>query len=85
MSRHPEKPCSHMTTLLSTLADGTLTGLARWYAENHSRRCPGCQNALGSLKTVRERVRALGVPQAETLQLPHERWAKIEAAWDAIE
>jgi hypothetical protein len=80
-----QSPCSHMKTLLSALADDSLTGLARWYAENHARSCPGCSSALGNLKVLRERVRALGVPSPESLRLPAERWDAIEAAWDELE
>lgn len=78
-------PCPHMKTLLSALADSSLTGLARWYAENHARSCPGCSRALGDLKVLRERVRALGVPSTESLKMPVERWEAIEAAWDELE
>lgn len=80
-----ERPCPHMKTLLSALADGSLTGLARWYAEHHAQRCPGCGSSLVNLKTVRERIRTLGVPDGDTLQLSEDRWAAIEAAWDAQE
>ena len=80
-----ERPCPHMKTLLSALADGSLTGIARWYTEHHAQRCPGCGSSLGNLKTVRERIRTLGVPDGDTLQLSEDRWAAIEAAWDEQE
>ena len=79
------KPCPHMKTLLSALADGSLTGLAHWYAAHHAQRCPGCSQALSDLQTVRERIRALGVPQSEALQLSEERWKGLEAAWDQVD
>lgn len=82
MKHNSEKPCPHMKNLLSALADGSLTGLARWYAENHTSRCPGCSNALSGLSMVRERIRALGVPSGEVLQLSSEHWASIETAWE---
>jgi hypothetical protein len=34
---------------------------------------------------VRERVRALGVPSSEALQLSQERWDSIEAAWVEVD
>ena len=79
------RPCPHMKTLLSALADGSLTGLARWYAENHARRCPGCGSALGGLRTIRERIRTLGVPTGESLRLSGEHWEAIEAAWEQVD
>jgi hypothetical protein len=80
------KPCPHMKTLLSALADGSLSGLARWYAENHAQRCPGCGSALTDLKTIRERLRTLGVPPVEgSLGLSEEHWSKLEAAWDKLD
>lgn len=75
------RPCPHMKTLLSALADDSLTGIARWFARNHTRGCPRCAQTLASIKTLRERVRTLGVPERETLRLPEDRWATIEAAW----
>jgi hypothetical protein len=79
------KPCPHMTTLLSALADDSLQGIARWYAQNHAQRCPGCGNALSDLRTLRERIRILGVPSGETLQLSPEHWERLEAAWEEVE
>jgi hypothetical protein len=79
------KPCPHMKTLLSAMADGSLSGLARWYAENHARRCPGCGRALGDLQTLRERIRTLGLPSEGALQLSEERWGRIEAAWEEVD
>lgn len=78
-------PCPHMKTLLSALSDGSLTGLARWYAENHARRCPGCSSALSGLQTIRERIHTLGVSTGEPLCLSDERWNKIEVAWEQVE
>ena len=82
MSTDSLKPCSHMKTLLSALADGSLTGLARWFTENHAKGCPGCGHTLANLQTLRERVRTLGVPEGAELRLPEDRWAQIEAAWE---
>jgi hypothetical protein len=79
------KPCPHMKTLLSALADGSLVGLARWYAENHAQRCPGCGSALMDLKTIRERIRTLGVPDRDSLSLSEERWGRLQAAWEELD
>lgn len=77
------RPCPHMKTLLSALADGTLSGIARWYAENHAVRCPRCGEALASLRVLRDRLRTLGVPGGDTLSA--ERVATLEAALDRID
>lgn len=81
----PLRPCPHMKTLLSALADNSLTGIARWYAQNHAQHCPGCAQALSDLTTLRSRIRALGVPSGEALSLSEERWVQLEAAWEEIE
>lgn len=79
------KPCPHMKTLLSALIDGSLTGVARWYTQNHAKRCPGCSSALGDLETVRDRIRTLGVPSGESLRLSGEHWSRLEAAWEEVD
>lgn len=79
----PARPCPHMKTLLSMLADGTLTGIARWYAENHAGRCPRCGEALASLRVLRDRLLALGIPETRTLTA--ERFASLQAALDRID
>lgn len=79
------KPCPHMKVLLSALADGSLDGIARWYAEKHASQCPRCGESLASLKVLRERIRTLGVPESEPLHLPDERWQQLEAAWERVD
>lgn len=91
------KPCPHMTTLISALSDGSLRGLARWYAEQHARGCPRCAAALDALRQQRQRLRALGMPApteadtATTAPSPHalalspERRAALEAAWAGLD
>lgn len=78
-----------MKTLLSALADGTLTGIARWYATNHARNCPGCGAALASLQTLRDRLRTLGVPaevnNEPPLTLTPERRARLNALLDTVD
>jgi len=84
------RPCPQMKGLLSSLSDGTLGGIARWYAENHVKGCPHCSATLSSLRTLRDRLRALGVPalpeeatefeKPVTDLLPAERRLALEAA-----
>lgn len=82
------RPCRHMRVLVSGLADGTLRGLARWFAAGHVSRCPRCEAALRVLKRLRERLLRLGSrsaeqephPAAPQETLPPERWAALEAA-----
>lgn len=81
MSNPSLQPCTHMKTLLSALADGSLTGIAHWFALNHAKGCPGCAHTLANLQVLRERIRTLGVPVPTSIRLPEDRWAKIEAAW----
>lgn len=84
------KPCPQMKGLLSALADGTLTGIPRWYAEHHVKGCPHCTKTLASLHVLRDRVRALGVPVLEesageaaasrVTAIPAERRVSLESA-----
>jgi anti-sigma factor RsiW len=78
-------PCVQMRTLLSQMADGTLRGLLRRYAEAHISRCTHCQSALRGLNRLRERLKSLGAsPAAATVSVPSltvERRATVEAAW----
>ncbi len=58
----PPKPCWFMRGLLSSLSEDSLTGISRWYAENHTKGCPHCSATLVSLRIVRSRLRTLGIP-----------------------
>ncbi len=54
-------PCTPMRTLLSRLADGTLSsGPAHWVVTRHIENCPGCAEALAALQMLSHRLRALG-------------------------
>ena len=80
------KPCPHMKTLLSRLADNTLRGLARWYAAQHVKGCPGCAAGLAALRALRDRLRALaarhgGGAAADATGLTAERRAAVLRAW----
>jgi hypothetical protein len=85
---HPGvKPCSHMKLLLSSLADGTLTGMVRWFAEQHARGCEHCGQTLENLLILRSRLRAINsFPKKEdSLALTAERRAALEATWKEMD
>jgi anti-sigma factor RsiW len=74
------KPCPHMRHWVSALADGALTGFARWYTERHIASCPQCRKGMAAIVAVRDRLRALS--PGPTPSLSEERWGAIEAAWE---
>lgn len=74
-----------MKTLLSGLADGTLSGLARRYAEWHVGGCPGCAAGLRALRALRTRLHALSARPLDTTSLPDERRAAVQKAWAEAE
>jgi hypothetical protein len=73
-----------MKVLLSALADGTLAGVVRWYAEKHTRDCPGCAQTLDALHDLRGRLHALNAPD-DGNALSAERRRSLEAAFDTID
>lgn len=75
------KPCLHMRYLVSALADGALSGVAKWYTAQHIASCPQCQKGLATIKALRDRLRAIHEEDGEYVQLSSERWAALEAAW----
>ena len=78
------KPCWHMQTLVSAWVDGRLSGLARWYTEQHVKSCPQCQASVPFLQTLHFRLSELSqAPAAEKLSDP--RWQAVEAAWTHAE
>ncbi len=59
-SEVPEiKPCRHMEQWVNSLADGSLTGFARWYTQLHIHGCSHCYAALEALQTLQVRLKAL--------------------------
>ncbi len=74
------KPCWHMRTLVSSLADNQLGGLLRWFTRQHVTGCPQCQTGLATIESVRARLREL--EQTPAASLPPARWEKVEAAWE---
>ena len=78
------KPCRHMHTLVSAWVDGKLSGIARWYTEQHVKGCPQCRSSLPFLRGLHLRLSDLAKkPSAETL--PDKRWESLEAAWAEAE
>ena len=93
----PLAPCPQMRTLLSRLADGSLSsGPLHWYATHHTHGCAKCEAALTSLKAISDRLHTLGLADiaplaaseaafADTLSLSGERWEAVQAAWQAAD
>jgi hypothetical protein len=86
------RPCPQMHTLVSQLSDGTLKGLRRWYAEQHTARCARCSHALESLVETEARLRIHGAAQDEsagnppaTEPLSPEARARLQAALDTVD
>jgi hypothetical protein len=78
----PVAPCGHMRGLLSRLADGTLSGLALWFARQHLSGCGRCRNAHSALISLREKLARL---HGGTERLGDGRRAALERALDALE
>ncbi|GAB4458827.1 MAG: hypothetical protein OHK0029_20560 [Armatimonadaceae bacterium] len=81
------RPCPHMKTLISGLADDSLTGMMRWFTEMHAKGCGPCGSAVAQLKGLRMRLRGLNAPceGSKKLALSEERRAAIEAAWQRMD
>ena len=76
---HSDKPCRHMRGLVSALADGALSGLARWYTVRHVAGCPQCSNALTYFQALKSRLRFAAAPPRP---LTPAHWQAAEAAWE---
>lgn len=74
-----DKPCLHMRSLVSALADDALIGLARWYTKQHVAGCPQCSNALAYYQALKTRLHFVAAPSTP---LTDDRWTAAEAAWD---
>ncbi len=91
-----EPGCAYMQEMLNGLADGTATGITKWYAERHVAHCPHCAAALTGLQKLRVRLRANAglspltagdittVPGAMKL-LTSDRLAVLESKWSEID
>ena len=75
------KPCAHMRTLVSALADGALSGVARWYTLRHIDGCAQCRKGMATIMEVQERLRVIHAEGGEEASLSPEQWAAVEAAW----
>jgi hypothetical protein len=75
-------PCEHMRGSISALADGSLTGLMRWYTRWHASHCPRCGAALRGLRALLAQLQPLrGAPPAQAPDtLSAERRAGLEEA-----
>ena len=74
-----DKPCRHMRSLVSALADGALSGLARWYTVHHVAGCPQCSRGLAYFQALKSRLHYAPAP-APPLTPAH--WVAVEAAWE---
>jgi hypothetical protein len=71
-----------MRGLLSRLADGTLSGLALWFARQHLGGCTRCRSAHSALVHLREKLAQL---HGGTERLGDGRREALERALDALE
>jgi predicted anti-sigma-YlaC factor YlaD len=78
----PIAPCGHMRGLLSRLADGTLTGLALWFARQHLGGCVRCRSAHSALVRLREQLARL---HGGTDRLEADRREALEQTLDSLE
>ena len=53
------RPCRHMARWVDALADGSLHGIVRWYAQLHVKSCRQCRSTLHSIRRVKEQLQAL--------------------------
>jgi len=79
------KPCWHMQTLVSAWVDGKLSGLTRWYTEQHIKGCPQCQSSLPFLRDLRFRLSSLGQRPVSREGLTDSQWEAVEKAWEQAE
>ena len=86
-SQYEFKPCRHMARWVDALADGSLRGWARWYAQMHIAGCNQCRATLERLRRARERLQSYRAASDALLPpaLPPDRRLALEAALDAIE
>ena len=74
------KPCPHMRHWVSALADGALTGLARWYTERHVGHCAAVPEGHGD--DTRRPGPAAALSPARRRLCRRNAGATIEAAWE---
>lgn len=81
----PARPCPWMRTLVSGLADGSLRGLSRWFAEQHVAACRPCSHAHRALTALRGRLRGLADAPAVNDALDPGRRQTLERRFDAVD
>jgi hypothetical protein len=83
----PIRPCWYMHRWVNALADSSLSGLARWYANLHVAGCPQCRTALDELRALRDRLRTLGKASASLRPgaITRGRWETLQAELDALD
>lgn len=81
------KPCRHMDQWVNALADGSLTGFARWYTQLHVSGCHQCHAALEALQRLKARLQALRAAENASVPtaLPLSRREALNAALDEVE
>ena len=71
-----------MAALVSSLADGSLTGITRWYTQLHVNGCHKCRPAVKQIETLRLRLNRISL---ESSELPADRLAACEPELDVID
>jgi hypothetical protein len=83
---HPLEPCGFMRRAINGLLDGSLRGIALWYARFHVDRCARCQAALEALRTLRQKLRDhAAVAARDDAELSPHRLAELHARLDRID
>ena len=73
-----------MTDLLSRHADGSLSGMTRWFVGQHVKGCDHCGEAYAALVGLRARLARLhDPPTAKRLDDTHR--AALQAALDSLD
>ena len=90
-TKHSDVPelwcCRRMERWINALADGSLTGWARWYTRLHVAGCKRCEAALQALLHVQESLKALRSDENNRVPatLPPDRRVALDAALDEVE
>jgi hypothetical protein len=75
-----------MEASLAALADDTLKGPARWYAQFHVAGCAHCSQALSMFRLLKFRLSEFaGRTSTNCERLPDERRNSLDAALDALD
>jgi hypothetical protein len=75
-----------MESTISGLADGTLKGPAKWYAQFHVAGCHKCSQALAMFSMLKLRLRTFaGSSATDAESMPVERRSTLDAVLDAMD